>query len=207
MSSKRGNSCRLLNHSEMLFHAFLEKARSRSCMRKATELTVLIVLPNGVPPCKAVAPVFEALAREHPDYFSKWMSTKVPKIGSLTGAQESKLRYGIEHDGNVGMCANSSFSVKPNKESHFWSRSSSDSPRLTSLVLVDSMANGRLPKPFTPTDTFCPSSSSCDFSFTMAVLLPNSSSKFLLARSNVAICWSHRDKSHKHLLENRPTHS
>eukprot|EP00980_Cylindrotheca_fusiformis_P021718 scaffold8546_cov73-Cylindrotheca_fusiformis.AAC.1 len=39
MSSKRGNSCRLLNHSKSLFYAFLEKAGSRSCMRKATELT------------------------------------------------------------------------------------------------------------------------------------------------------------------------
>eukprot|EP00980_Cylindrotheca_fusiformis_P017482 scaffold5485_cov76-Cylindrotheca_fusiformis.AAC.1 len=119
------------------------------------------------PPCKAIAPVFEALAREHPDYFSKWMSTRKylrsngSKVGSLTGAQESK--FFLLGQAQQGI--------------HFWSRSSSDSPRLTSLVLVDSMANGRLPKAFTPTDTFCPSSSSCDFSFTMAVLLPNSSSK------------------------------
>jgi thioredoxin 1 len=82
------------------------------------------------PPCKAIAPTYDALARQYGDtiVFLKVNVDKVPTIksilsvwampsfyfikhskviGSFMGANESKLRYGLEHDGNLGICSSS----------------------------------------------------------------------------------------------------
>lgn len=78
------------------------------------------------PPCKQIAPVFDALAREHSPkgiVFVKIDVDQVPsiksilgvwampsffflkdgnKVGSFMGANENLLRQGIANDGNVG---------------------------------------------------------------------------------------------------------
>jgi thioredoxin 1 len=91
------------------------------------KLVVVDCFAEWCPPCKAIAPVFEALAREHSQVvFLKVDVDQMPsikailnvwamptfaflkhgsKVGSFVGAKESMLRYGIQHDGNVGMCA------------------------------------------------------------------------------------------------------
>lgn len=79
------------------------------------------------PPCRQIAPVFEALARQHSDIvFIKVDVDKVPtikailgvwampsffffkggkKISGFMGANEGTLRRGVANDGNIGMCS------------------------------------------------------------------------------------------------------
>jgi thiol-disulfide isomerase/thioredoxin len=78
-------------------------------------------------PCRAMAPIFEAMAIQYADVvFIKIDVDKVPrlknelgvwalptfcflkrgkKVGSVMGANERNVRRGLENDGNVGVCS------------------------------------------------------------------------------------------------------
>jgi thioredoxin 1 len=80
------------------------------------------------PPCRRIAPVLDALARQHADdvLFVKVDVDRLPsvkaalgvyampsfyffrhgnRVGSFLGANEALLRKGIANGGNVGMCS------------------------------------------------------------------------------------------------------
>jgi thioredoxin 1 len=88
----------------------------------------LFSVSTRCPPCRQIAPVFEALARQYSPnvVFIKIDVDKFPKIktilgvwampsfyffknqtqvGKFMGANESALRRGIQNDGNVGICS------------------------------------------------------------------------------------------------------
>ncbi|KAG7368203.1 thioredoxin [Nitzschia inconspicua] len=95
-----------------------------------SKLVVIDVFAEWCSPCRQIAPVFEALARQHPNVvFVKVDVDKVPtiktilgvwampsffffkngkKLSSFMGANENALRRGIANDGNVGMCSSCS---------------------------------------------------------------------------------------------------
>jgi len=93
-----------------------------------SRLVVVDCFAEWCPPCKQIAPVFDALAKEHEEIlFVKVDVDKVPsikyilgvfampsfyflkdgsKVGSFMGASEAKLRLGIANDGKIGgICA------------------------------------------------------------------------------------------------------
>lgn len=89
-----------------------------------SKLVVVDCFAEWCPPCRTIAPVFDALAREHPEIvFIKVDVDKVPaikrilgvwampsffflregnKVGSFMGANEGLLRRGVANGGNVG---------------------------------------------------------------------------------------------------------
>eukprot|EP00537_Pseudo-nitzschia_pungens_P004292 CAMPEP_0172359924 /NCGR_PEP_ID=MMETSP1060-20121228/4033_1 /TAXON_ID=37318 /ORGANISM="Pseudo-nitzschia pungens, Strain cf. cingulata" /LENGTH=123 /DNA_ID=CAMNT_0013081747 /DNA_START=36 /DNA_END=407 /DNA_ORIENTATION=+ len=105
--------------SEQDYHQAIESAGDR--------LVVVDCFAEWCPPCRKIAPVVEALAREHPEIlFVKVDVDQVPTIksilgvfampsfyffkdgaraGSFMGANESMLRRGIANDGRVGICS------------------------------------------------------------------------------------------------------
>jgi thioredoxin 1 len=90
-------------------------------------LVVVDCFADWCAPCVYMSPIFEALAREKTNViFVKVDVDQVPsiksiigvyamptfafvkhgnKVGSFIGAKEATLRYGVEHDGNVGICS------------------------------------------------------------------------------------------------------
>jgi thioredoxin-like negative regulator of GroEL len=87
------------------------------------------------PPCRRIAPVLDALARQHPDdvLFIKVDVDKLPsiktalgvwampsfyffkhgnKVGSFMGADEALLKRGIANGGRIGMCSSMLCSIQ-----------------------------------------------------------------------------------------------
>jgi thioredoxin 1 len=95
-----------------------------------SKLVVIDVFAEWCPPCRQIAPIFEALARQYPDVvFIKVDVDKMPtiksilgvwampsffffrnkvKISSFMGANEAALRRGIVNDGRIGVCSSCS---------------------------------------------------------------------------------------------------
>mmetsp|Transcript_13534 Transcript_13534/g.28568 ORF Transcript_13534/g.28568 Transcript_13534/m.28568 type:complete len:133 (-) Transcript_13534:1943-2341(-) len=105
-------------------HCTTEEAYYQAIDSAKGKLVVVDCFAEWCPPCKHIAPVVDALAREHPEIvFVKVDVDEVPaiktilgvwvlpsffflregnKVGSFTGANEGLLRKGIANDGYVG---------------------------------------------------------------------------------------------------------
>ena len=110
-----------------VIHCSTEEEYYNTIQAAGDSLVVVDCFAEWCPPCKLIAPVFDALARQYKHVvFVKVDVDKVPsitsilsvwamptfaflkqgkKISSFMGANERLLRRGLENDGNIGMCS------------------------------------------------------------------------------------------------------